>query len=185
MLLDVIIIAQRDGLFIVWKKAICSGKVLCYLLRRGIWFFLFTLYYCILSFFSYNTVSNKAGGYSWMWVPLTQTLTIPVECVLIYRGDSTALSYSLLMILIIVQSLIIAPSYSHLNESLTWLYTLKTNALAQQQKWKQQFASIFFELCQLLMKLCSINKQYWVRGICFSSSIKDIFYSNYQLLNKL
>ena len=33
-------------------------------------------------------------------------------------------------------------------------------------------ASIFFELWQLLMKWCSTNKQHWVSGISFSSSIK-------------
>ena len=37
-------------------------------------------------------------------------------------------------------------------------YTLETNALTQQQQLTQQFAAIFVELRQLLMKLCSTNK---------------------------
>ena len=45
---------------------------------------------------------------------------------------------------------------------------------------QKQSASIFFELWQFLIKLCSTKKLHWVTGISFSSSRKGIFYSNNQ-----
>ena len=45
--------------------------------------------------------------------------------------------------------------------------------LSSQRLWinNKKTVCIFFELWQLLMKLCSTNKLHWVRGISFSSSI--------------
>ena len=52
-------------------------------------------------------------------------------------------------------------------------------------KLTQQFASVCFELRQLLIKLCSNNKEHWVRGISFSSSIRGVLLNNWLHKHKI